>query len=371
MKICIYAISKNEEAFVERCLQSCKDADLFVLADTGSTDDTVAVAQGLGATVHSIHVSPWRFDDARNAALALVPKDMDICISVDLDEVMLEGWRREVERLWVPGETTRMRYHFDWGHGVRFVADKFHARSGYRWRFPCHETITADVRMTERVVQSDRLLIQHLPDDSKSRGQYLDLLSLSAKESPHEPRVALYYARELVFYERYEEAIVELERYLTLPGATGRWDRAYAMRLLGDCYTDLGKREDAYEQYERATREAPERRESWHALAYHFYEQLDWPRCYFAAKRTIQTTTHRNDWPVEPSAWGAEPFDLLALSAYQLGHFNEAIRYGADALALDPTDERLKQNLSWYQARGKSPDSLEPAPKEVEPGEQA
>lgn len=45
MKIAVYAISKNEEQFVERFCNSAKDADLILIADTGSTDGTVEKAR--------------------------------------------------------------------------------------------------------------------------------------------------------------------------------------------------------------------------------------------------------------------------------------------------------------------------------------
>ncbi|MFZ4600543.1 MAG: glycosyl transferase family 2, partial [Terrimicrobiaceae bacterium] len=71
MRIAVYAISKNEEQFVERFCKSAEDADLVMIADTGSTDDTVGLARELGATVNRICITPWRFDKARDAALAL------------------------------------------------------------------------------------------------------------------------------------------------------------------------------------------------------------------------------------------------------------------------------------------------------------
>jgi glycosyltransferase involved in cell wall biosynthesis len=71
MKIAVYTISKNEEKHVERWYNSTKEADFHLLADTGSTDGTVELARSLGITVHEISVVPFRFDDARNASLAL------------------------------------------------------------------------------------------------------------------------------------------------------------------------------------------------------------------------------------------------------------------------------------------------------------
>ena len=38
MKIAVYAIAKNEEAFVTRWVESAADADYVVLLDTGSSD---------------------------------------------------------------------------------------------------------------------------------------------------------------------------------------------------------------------------------------------------------------------------------------------------------------------------------------------
>ena len=40
-KICVYAICKNEEKFVERWYNSMKEADYIVVLDTGSTDKTI------------------------------------------------------------------------------------------------------------------------------------------------------------------------------------------------------------------------------------------------------------------------------------------------------------------------------------------
>ena len=43
MKICVYAICKNEEKFIKRWYDSVKRADGIYVLDTGSTDNTVKV----------------------------------------------------------------------------------------------------------------------------------------------------------------------------------------------------------------------------------------------------------------------------------------------------------------------------------------
>lgn len=73
MKIAVYAISKNEEQFVSRFCKSAELADYIVIADTGSTDNTVNIAKECQAIVHSICIKPWRFDKARDAFIPPQP----------------------------------------------------------------------------------------------------------------------------------------------------------------------------------------------------------------------------------------------------------------------------------------------------------
>lgn len=348
MKIAVYAISKNEAHFVKRFCESAKDADLILIADTGSTDDTAEIAAECGAIVHDICITPWRFDTARNAALALLPRDIDICISLDLDEVLEPGWREEIERVWITG-TTRLRYFFDWGCGIKFLYEKIHARHGYLWHHPCHEYPVADARITEVWAQTDKLLVSHHPDPTKSRGQYLDLLAVSVKEDPNCPRNAFYYARELTFYEKWYEAIAALNKYLAMPEATWPNERCYAYRLLGKCYAELRDYWNAESNYLRACGEAPNTREPWCELAMLYYRQSRWPECYAASERALGIKDRALVYTCDPAVWGDWPHDLAAISAHHLGMREAAIRHGEAAVELSPTNKRLVDNLNYYR----------------------
>jgi glycosyltransferase involved in cell wall biosynthesis len=351
MKICVYAISKNEEQFVERFCESAADADLILIADTGSTDDTVALAEDAGATVHHICITPWRFDHARNAALALIPRDIDVCISLDLDEVLEPGWREEIERVWVEG-TTRLRYFFDWGAGIRFRYEKIHARHGYHWHHPVHEYPMPDGRLTEVWADTDMLLVSHHPDPSKSRGQYMDLLELSVKEDPRCPRNAFYYARELTFHGRWDEAMAALAKYLGMPEATWQNERCYAMRLMGKAFSEVGHMDKAETWLHRAAAEAPNTREPWCELSMLMYRQSRWLECYAYAKRALGILDRNLVYTCDPAVWGAQPHDLAAISAHWLGLKDEAIAQGMKAVELAPDDNRLAHNLRWYMGEG-------------------
>ena len=182
MKVAIYTIALNERQFVEKWYEAAKDADYLLIADTGSTDGTVEAARDLGINVVDIRVSPWRFDDARNAALAALPVDIDMCISLDMDEVITPNWREPLEKAWKSG-ITRPRYKHVWSWnedgtpGLEFSYDHIHARKGYRWRHPVHECLyTYGIDEVQGWI--DEIETHHHPDPTKSRSQYVPLRAM-------------------------------------------------------------------------------------------------------------------------------------------------------------------------------------------------
>lgn len=352
-KVAIYAIALNEEQFVERWYESAKDADYILIADTGSTDRTVEIAEKLGINVVHIKVVPWRFDDARNASLAALPEDIDMCITLDLDEVITPNWREPLEDLWRRG-VTRPKYKHVWAWSedgtpaVEFAYDHIHTRKGYRWRHPVHEALFP-YGIEEVQEYTSAIETHHHPDPTKSRAQYLPLLAMSVKEDPYSDRNAFYYARELFFYGQHEKASEEFQRHLKLPSATWAPERAASMRYLAKIDT-----ENAPQWLMLAIKQAPGRREPIVELAMHYYNAQDWSQCYARAKESLEIVEKPLDYLCEDFAWGELPWDLAALSAYNLGNYQEAVNFGTQALNLDPNNERLKVNLGYYLAAAAS-----------------
>jgi hypothetical protein len=116
-RIAVYTMAKNEAEHVGRFAATVRGADRVVVTDTGSTDGTPDLLRDAGIEVYTARIVPWRFDVASNVALAHVPDDVDVCVKLDLDEVLwtTDGspWREEIERLWQPG-VHRLRYWYTW-----------------------------------------------------------------------------------------------------------------------------------------------------------------------------------------------------------------------------------------------------------------
>lgn len=345
MKVAVYTIAKNEAQFVNRWADSCRDADYRLILDTGSTDGTQDLADDKNIVVYDSNINPWRFDDARNTALALLPADIDYCVALDMDEVLVPGWRDHLEKMY-DEEVTRPRYKYTWSWkengqpDLQYGGDKIHTRHGYRWKHPVHETLVPTG--IEKHGWCD-LEIHHFPDHTKSRSQYADLLSTAVVESPDDDRIAFYWARELFYMGSHEKAIQQFERYLKLSTAAWGPERSAAYRFMAKC--------DPSRQMEflrKAIMEESHRREAWVDLAQHCHDIGDWFGCYNAAVAALQIQEKPLEYLCEAFAWGALPYDLAAIACHHLGAHREAARYGAEALALDPENDRLKNNLTFY-----------------------
>lgn len=150
MKVCVYAICKDEEQVVDRWFDSMQEADEIYVLDTGSTDQTVEKLKVRGVRVEKKIIIPWRFDVARNESLKLVPDDCDVCVCTDLDEVLKYS-----------GEAA------------------------------------------ETVVYLKGVQLNYYPDPTKTRAQYLPLLELSIAENPNDDRNTHHLGREYFFHYRY------------------------------------------------------------------------------------------------------------------------------------------------------------------------
>jgi hypothetical protein len=82
LKIAVYAITKNEEKFVDKWIKNMQEADYICVLDTGSTDSIYDKLSKYNIILEQKIINPWRFDVARNESMKLIPSDADICVCV-------------------------------------------------------------------------------------------------------------------------------------------------------------------------------------------------------------------------------------------------------------------------------------------------
>ena len=348
-KVIVYAISKNEEKFVQRWVESMKEADEIYVLDTGSTDNTVSLLKDLGVNVKEQIIQPWRFDVARNLSLEMVPTDADICICTDLDEVFELGWREKLEKIWKK-DFTRLRYNYNWSLDedrnplVNFYIEKIHTRHDYKWTHPVHEVLTYIGEKNEVFFTTDEITVNHFPDAEKSRSSYLPLLELSVQENPTDDRNMHYLGREYMYYGKWNECIDTLIKHLHLESATWKDERAASMRFIARSYQALKRYDEAKMWLEKAIIEAPYLRDPYVEMAMLEYQHSHWENVIKYCNLALAIKKHGKTYINEVFSWDHTIYDLLSIAYYNLRDLENALKYSSVAIDMSPKDERLLNN---------------------------
>ena len=349
-KVCVYTISKNEEKFVNRWVESMKEADEIYVLDTGSTDNTVEMLKKLNVNVTKKIIKPWRFDIARNESLKLVPLDTDICVCTDLDEVFEKGWRKKLEALW-DNDTDRLAYNYNWKLDekniplVNFYIEKIHSRNNYKWTHPVHETLVCTKESNENKKYTDEITLNHYPDDNKSRSNYLPLLELSVKENQEDDRNMHYLGREYMYYGQWNKAIDTLIRHLSLKSATWKDERCASMRFIARCYQQLNRYEEAKMWLDKAIIESPYLRDPYMERALLEYKLNNFEQVEKYCLLALKIKSHPKTYINEVFSWDNTVYDLLSISSYNLKKYKDSYDYVKKAIEMSPSDERLLNNL--------------------------
>jgi glycosyltransferase involved in cell wall biosynthesis len=338
MKIAVYTIALNEEKHVKRWYESAKDADYLLIADTGSTDRTVEIAKELGINVFNISIKPWRFDDSRNAALALLPDDIDYCVSMDMDETLSEGWRECLEKM----NSDIVTYYFnmtfkDEAETVplnRFINERIHKRHGFRWKALMHEYLVPDRIENPTMEFCEGLEVSHHPDLEKSREQYNDLIKAALAEDPDSARYHYYEAVQLKPIDKKASAKM-FKKYLKLKNLPDR-------EQVTGVYCELAKLEKSKFKYwlNKAIDFNPNRREPYVMLAVDAYTKKDWEECFMYISKALKITKKYYGLTTGEFAWGYLPYNILAVSRHN--------KDNPDDIWLMPNSMIICENFDLY-----------------------
>jgi (heptosyl)LPS beta-1,4-glucosyltransferase len=82
--VSVVVLTKNEESYIERCLNSVSWADEVIVLDSGSSDQTREIARSLGATVYEQQWLGWLPQRLKSISLAR----NDWVFVIDADEIV-------------------------------------------------------------------------------------------------------------------------------------------------------------------------------------------------------------------------------------------------------------------------------------------
>ncbi len=250
LRLSVCLIAKNEGPNLPYCLESVRDiADEVVLVDTGSTDDTMAVAERWGARVFEF---PWcdDFSAARNEAVRHARGEW--ILALDADERLTRDARRRIRTLLDDARYVayllNIRSPLKDSHGQAAVVNAwprlFRNRADIRYEGRVHEQISPSIARIGGMVARTDLVIEHrgyhqdFTDQKQKQVRNLALLRKQQAERPDDPMMLFHLGEALGLGGQTKEAAEAYRAAVHRPEMPAQ-NAAVAYRGLANCLLRL------------------------------------------------------------------------------------------------------------------------------------
>lgn len=356
-KLCLNMIVKNESVNLPRCLASFFPpnmppiVDAYVIADTGSTDDTIDLIQGFfaarGIPGRVVRTTFQNFEQARNEALdAARQSDLafDYLLLCDADmELVVQRPFKDA----LTGEAYSILQRHTGGTleypNIRLLRRDVPAA----YRGVTHEYL--DVGNRARPVLAGVHYLDHASGSNRTTKYERDIALLTEflRQHPDDPRSVFYLANSYYDSGQTERAIAEYERRIALGG----WDQerfisGYRIAL---CHQRLGDEANFTRRMVSTFDAFPTRAEPLHALALNEQRAGRHASAYMFARAGSDLPKPQGALFVEPEVYDWRLVDIMAVSLYYLGRRDEALKLNERLLSLAPASqhERIRDNVRW------------------------
>jgi tetratricopeptide (TPR) repeat protein len=364
-------IVKNEVKVLPRLFRSLKDyIDYYVIVDTGSTDDTIALIKremgGYGID-GEVHERPWvNFGTNRQQALelAVAADKADWLLFIDADEELGVSDPKFYEKL-EPGVSYEIEKHQG---DVRYaVPHLINVRSGrYRWEGPVHNYLVVE-QEDRRELRKDVWIVYHHAQGAKSHAVTQEqkflrdakLLEDELARKPDDARSQFYLGQSYRDAGHLEKALAAYKKRAAMDNG---WDeeRFLAQLEAGRASVKLEKPEAVVlGELLAAYNLRPTRAEPLFELARYYRLRKGYPMAALFAKAGVQTPRPNDRLFVIGSVYTWRLLDELAVATYWIGDFATSksacetvlARVEAGLKVPDAELQRIRQNLT--EANGK------------------
>lgn len=352
MTLSLCMIVRNEFGVLSRCLASISPVvDEIIIVDTGSTDNTKEIASSFGAKVYDF---VWcdDFSAARNFALSKATMDYWMWMDADdvLPESQISAFLELKQQLSFEIDIVMMKYEtaFDeQGNPLfSFYRERILKRArNDRWEGPVHEVITPSGNIIYRPIS-----IQHKKPPMPYTKRNLNIYEKWIQEGHSlDARHEFYYARELYYHQRYEEAIQRFENFLT---KTDGWyvNQLEACRFLSLCYQKQNDETKAVQSLFRSFAYDIPGAEIFCDLGAWFFRHKKFRQAIFWYLQALQSPKEETDGKfVLNECYGYLPCIWLCVCYDRLGEYKTAALYNERAGSYKPYGKEYQKNKTYFE----------------------
>ncbi len=239
MTIGVAMIVKNESAMLARCLDSVKGADAIFIADTGSIDNTVEIAQKYTDKVYTDFVWCDSFAKARNFIREKATTDW--ILSIDADEIChdFSKVREAVELAEVKGALAVNVKMIAEDNGQFFYFPRLFKKSDQVW---WEGAIHNHISVIGADIGSVEITHGYSPAHLLDRDRAFRILKKEV-EATGNAREMFYLGREYWYKKEYDNCLKTLGAYVQKSHYLA--EKADAFLIMARCYWQLGMANDA------------------------------------------------------------------------------------------------------------------------------
>jgi hypothetical protein len=349
-------IVKDEALVIERILSHAKTfCDEMIVVDTGSTDETVAIAESLGAKVFHF---PWidDFSAARNEAFSHCTGDWMLWL--DADDVIPEADQAKFRALKAEGfpddvDVIICSYNIAFapdGSPTMSIPRERLIRRGCKgqWEYPIHESFVFEGYYSNRL---DIVIEHHKPEAYHARcsDRNLNMLARLIEQGSASPRIWYYYGKELSQHGRTAEACKAFEQHVAL-NLDDKISRYQAMHDIMQCQMALGNNAEALRWGGLAIEVDSSRAEALVELGVLHFREGHYHKAVPMLNAALHCTRPTTGLILEENyTW--RPLHYLSLSYEGRGDFPKAIETALKAFATIPDKQVIRDNIACFAAK--------------------
>jgi len=346
-------IVKNGAEHLAKTLEGARQiCDELIVVDTGSTDDTVAIAKSFGAKVFQYE---WidDFGAARNESFKHCTGDWIMWLDCGdvIPPTAIAGFQRLKEHLATNGDdfdhvwlNINRGIAADGSVVFRFNTPRLVRRTAFAgWVGAVHEYI--DKSGEKAMLGQGAWVDDPLALNNKPTERNLKILQRLLDNGDTSTRTAFYYANELRDLKRWPKAISAYKRFLKMKYYS--WEYYDALISLAMCHKQVNDEDATLDCYFQAIRFDPTRAEAYVGVGDVHYEKNLWNLAAPFYSAALEAVRPLEGFVLE-TCYSWLPWDRLAVIYGNTGKLDKAIDATVESLKSCPERDRLMSNLAMF-----------------------